>query len=255
MQDNIFDLYANHQFISSISDSNRTYTHGQPGFTADENSNVTVVRYASVRVWSSGTNPGGEQAANAGAYPPDRWNLVLNEPMNKNDGSWSDGTNRSTGDSCTFTCSTYEVDSVLKNRLVYCAIQGPDYSSIAVEVQLTIIKGDGGGIVFRVDGSNYYNFQIRQEGDYGLYLHKNHHPIILGTGSSGAIHTGLNQANVIAVIARGNVFDLYINHHFIATIIDPDHTYAHGQFGLTAVAYDNSTQVHYTNIKVWTPGF
>ncbi len=243
MQDNIFDLYANHQFISSISDSNRTYTHGQLGLTADEASSATLVRYANARVWSS-------------AYPPDHWNLVLNEPMNKNDGSWSDGTNRSTGDSCTFTRSTYEVDSMLKNRHVYCAIQGPDYSSIAVEVQLTIIKGDGGGIVFRVDGSNFYNFQIRQNGGYGLYLYKkNHNPIKLGVGSSGAIHTGLNQANVIAVIARGNVFDLYINHHFIATIIDPDHTYAHGQFGLTAVAYDNSTQVHYTNIKVWTPGF
>jgi DNA polymerase III delta prime subunit len=242
MQDNIFDLYANHQFISSISDSNRTYTHGQLGLTADEDSNATLVRYANTRVWSS-------------AYPPDHWNLVLNEPMNKNDGSWSDGTNRSTGDSCTFTRSTYEVDSVLKNRDVYCAIQGPDYSSIAVEVQLTIIKGDGGGIVFRVDRSNFYYFQIRQEGNYGLYLHKNNNYIKLGVGSSGAIHMGLNQANVIAVIAQGNVFDLYINHHFIATIIDPDHTYAHGQFGLTAVAYDNSTQVHYTHIKVWTPSF
>ena len=254
MQGNIFDLYANHQFITSINDFNGTSTHGLLGFGANENNNATLLRFANAQVWSSGTHVG-EKQANVDAYPPDHWNLVLNEPMNKNDGSWIESTNRSTGASCTFNRNTYEVDSMLKNHFVYCDIQGPDYSSIAVEVQLTIIKGDGGGIIFRADGSNYYNFRLRQNGDYGLYLYKNHHPIIIGVGSNGAIHTGLNQANVIAVIARGNVFDLYINHHFTTTIIDPDHTYAHGQFGLTAAAYDNSTQVHYTNIKVWTPGF
>lgn len=218
MQGNIFDLYANHQFITSINDFNGASTHGLLGFGANENSSATLVRFANARVWSSGTDVR-EKQANPDVYPPGHWNLVLNEPMNKNDGSWIESTNRSTGASCTFTRNTYEVDSVFKNRLVPCTIQGPDYSSIAIEVQMTVVRGSKGGMIFRVGGDNYYYFQVGQQGDYGLYLHKNHEFSTLGTGLSMAFHTGPNQANVIAVIARGNVFDLYINHHFTATVI------------------------------------
>ncbi len=69
-------------------------------------------------------------------------------------------------------------------------------------------------------------------------------------GSSPAIKQGLNQTNLIAVVAQGTNIALYINHQLLGNVTDS--TYSHGPVGLFAVVYTQPTEVAFSNAKVWT---
>lgn len=56
--------------------------------------------------------------------------------------------------------------------------------------------------------------------------------------------------NIIAVVANRNSFDLYVNRQKIATASDI--TFSHGFLGFLAENQGNSTDVIYSNAKVWT---
>jgi len=131
----------------------------------------------------------------------------------------------------------------------YCA---PNYSNFVYEVQMKIIKGDYGGVIFRANTSSddFYVFLVGQNGSYQLFL-------CAGTqcnktllySISSAIKQGLNQTNLIAVIAQRNAIGLYVNHQLINSV--EDNTYRSGQIGVTANALYNPTEVVYSNAKVW----
>ena len=66
-----------------------------------------------------------------------------------------------------------------------------------------------------------------------------------------AIHTGLNQANTLAVVAQGNTFDLYVNDEKVDSVSDS--TYSQGEIGvLAANQAGNGTEVVFSNAMVWT---
>ncbi len=71
----------------------------------------------------------------------------------------------------------------------------------------------------------------------------------LTSNSSSAIKTGLNQSNLIAVVANGSTLDLFVNGQKIDSVLDS--TYSHGQIGVVADATNNQTEVVYSNAKVW----
>jgi hypothetical protein len=69
----------------------------------------------------------------------------------------------------------------------------------------------------------------------------------------------LNQATVIAVVANGNTFDLYVNRQHVFGPVS-DSTYTHGQIGVyaeggfnvnNATAQTSETEVVYSDAKVW----
>ncbi|HEX3643675.1 MAG TPA: hypothetical protein VHV10_20490, partial [Ktedonobacteraceae bacterium] len=63
---------------------------------------------------------------------------------------------------------------------------------------------------------------------------------------SAAITKGLNHSNIIAVVANGSAFDLYVNHQKIARTNDS--SLSGGSLGVTA----GNSQVAYTNARIWT---
>ena len=121
---------------------------------------------------------------------------------------------------------------------------------------MQIIKGDAGGIIFRANTTNNtsYVFFVSQDGNYELFLcPKSACHDLVTTTSSSAIHQGLGQTNIIAVVAQGNTITLYVNHQQITSVTDG--TYSHGQIGLVASPFANNghaTEVAYSNAKVWT---
>jgi len=117
---------------------------------------------------------------------------------------------------------------------------------------MTIVKGDAGGIGFRTDVTkgNGYLFVISQDGKYGLYLFANSSSVLLRGGSSTAINTGLNQSNLLAVVANGSTIDLYVNNQKIDGVTDS--TYSQGKFGVGALNLNSPTEVVFGNAKVWT---
>jgi hypothetical protein len=57
---------------------------------------------------------------------------------------------------------------------------------------------------------------------------------------------------LVAVVARGNTLELYVNKQLVVRVID--NTYDRGQIGVVASPFSNQghpTEVVYSNVKVW----
>lgn len=206
--------------------------------TADANATATVV------------------SANPNRYAPGGGRLALHDPLSDNafGNNWSEGTDNS-GGSCEFQGGAYHVS---ESNIQYAnsCFASPDFSNFAVEVQMKIITGDAGGIILRADSTNnkLYVFVVGQDGSYFFDLYTSStHIKILTSNTSSAINQGLNQTNLLAVVAQGNAFTLYVNHQQIASV--SDNTYNQGQIGFTANPYANNghpTEIAFSNVNVWT---
>lgn len=197
-------------------------------------------------------------AINTSPYPPPGATLALNDPLSDNNlgYNWNESTT-STG-SCSFTGGAYQVSSPITPDYHACAAQNTNFSNFAYEMDLTIIAGNCGAITFRGDISakHYYFFRICQNGSYDLLVYE-------GSGyavqtlvncdtpcSNPRIHSGLNQPNLLAVVANNNNIDLYVNHQLITRVIG--NTYSQGQIGVAADNDNSPTEVIFSNAKVWT---
>lgn len=180
---------------------------------------------------------------------------VLDDPLEDNSKGYDWLASSFTGFPCEFTAGAYHVKSPTKSSGTLCLAQSTDYSNFAFQVQMTIIAGDTGGIVFRANSASnsFYLFDIESNGYYGLYLYpgNNTQGRVLAFGSPSAINSGLNRPNLITVVARGSSIDLYVNRQYVTG--GSDSTYSHGQIGVVAYANNgNPTEVAFSNAKVWT---
>lgn len=195
-------------------------------------------------------------AANPDPYPP-HGSLALYDPLNgSNDGPgyWNYFANPSIGERCQFTGNAYHVSTTKSNSYSYC-YPSATFSNFAFEVKMDIIRGDCGGIVFRFDSNSdrLYFFGVCQNGTYGLYIYYNNtgnNITTLEAGSTSALTTGYNRTNIIAVVADHSTFTLYINRQNIASAHDS--TYTAGLIGIIADDYTATTEVAYTDARVWT---
>lgn len=192
-------------------------------------------------------------ASNTNPYPPNQGILTLNDPLS--------GSNNflPTNGGCSFTGGAYHV-AVSQGGYYSTCPGGPSFVNFAIEVQMTVLKGDCGGIMFRADSAKgkYYLFETCANGDYGIFLYSGpgaNDYKTLKTSKSSVIKTGLNQVNVLAVVANGQSFTLYVNRQMIDSFSDGG--YSAGQTGFVV---DSSgviggaaapTEVAYTNEKVW----
>ncbi len=175
--------------------------------------------------------------------------LLFADPLSDN----SQGHNWDVNSNCAFTGGAYHAIAPDALYSDYCIPSAINSSDLAIEVQMQTIKGDGGGIVFRADTSTnkLYGFDVYQDGSYQLYREDNDTTFItLKKGSSPAITPGLNQTNLLAVVAQGSTLTVYVNHQQIASVTDP--TYNHGQLGVEAAPKNHPTEVVFNNAKVWT---
>lgn len=174
--------------------------------------------------------------------------LVLSDPLsvNSKSQSWDEDTN------CAFTSGAYHAIAPDARYSDYCVANATAFSNFTFEVDMKIIKGDAGGVIFRVESTNpnqYYAFYTGQDGSYALEVVNGSTDSTLKQGSSAAIKQGLNQTNLIGVIAEANSITLYVNHQLIGSVTD--HTYNHGQIGVYGVVYNQPTEVAFSNARVW----
>jgi serine/threonine protein kinase len=156
------------------------------------------------------------------------------------------------GGGCAFMRDGYHSTMPQANFFSPCFARATDFTNFSYQVQMTILKGDRGGICFRANANNgsFYYFYISSTGTYALQTYNNY--ILTGTlsdGSSTAIKTGLNQPNLIAVVANGTKPDLYVNMQHIAAV--DDSTFIHGQVGVVAEDIKNPTDIVFSNAMVW----
>jgi len=211
--------------------------------TAQVNSYATIVAQSNSTATAS--------AATMTAQNPDPYNtgtLAFFDPLQDNSRGnlWPDD-----GSLCTFSGGAYNVSVTGQGNNLCESSAAPDLTNLTAEVQMKIVQGDCGGFDIRNDSvGNYYIFQVCQDGSYTFAL-STQQSSPLASGKSSAVKTGLNQANLLAVVANGSSFSLYINHQHVKDVSDSTNT--HGGVGLLADdIHSASTTVIFTNLKIWT---
>jgi hypothetical protein len=178
---------------------------------------------------------------------------ILNDSLHDNSAGnhWYEG--RGKFGECKFGEGAYHALPAGRGYHVCCGADG-GLENLAVQVEMTIDSGDEGGIKFRDNGNRAgYFFHITKEGNYKIF--------ILGpeTGSTiylsrsdkpnPAIKVGVNQSNMLAVLAQGPTIQLYANGQHLDTVQDT--TFTAGGIGVCAKNFSESSDVTFNNIKVW----
>jgi len=178
----------------------------------------------------------------------------LNDPLNQQNGNRWEEDSKAGGGSCALTNGAYHTSMPQIGFFASCYDLSNNYSNFVFQVQMTILKGDRGGIIFRSGNfhSNFYLFRASQDGSYNLFLYVDNNGSnteSLAQGTSPAIHRGLNQPNKIAVFARGSNLSFYINQQYVTSVDDT--TYKSGSIGVFADDQNNPTEVAFNNAEVW----
>ncbi len=189
-------------------------------------------------------------------YPPNSGSLVLNDLLHDNTKGydWPEGSS-AIGNACQFAQGGYHVSIARAGSFYYCIEGANAFTNFAYEVRMTILRGDEGGIIFCADGasSKFYYFRVGRDGSYGLYAYvgsTSAQTRTLVSGMTPVVRTGLNQPNLLAVVARDASIALYINNQRISSVVDK--TYDYGQIGVAAAYATSATEVMFNNARVWS---
>ena len=184
-------------------------------------------------------------------------NPTLYNPLSGQDGNNWDVSSTSGEGSCKFSSNAYHAAAQQSDYFYACFAATPNFSNFAYQVQMTIVQGDYGGIIFRADAANskYYYFRIGKDGAYDLSTShdttSSHDQLLKSGNSPFVIKTGLNQPNLVAVVASGSNLYLYVNQKFLAQV--HDNTYKSGQIGVFGGNFaSKSADVAFSNAQVWT---
>jgi hypothetical protein len=181
---------------------------------------------------------------------------AIDDPLLMNGtNNWTETTSADGQFRCAFSGGTYHASAQPKNSFMLCMAQATNFGDLAYQVEMTIVKGEFGGMVLRADGSQtkYYSFFIDRYGAYTLITSVDNtgtHDRVLRKGTSAFIRTGLNQVNTLAVIARGSSLYLYINQQYIGSASDT--AYSAGQIGVFGGNYTMApADVVFSHAQVW----
>lgn len=177
---------------------------------------------------------------------------VLDDSLSANSSSNWDEYSDGNGGGCQFSGGALHATILQKNYFVACFAQSTDFSNFAFQAQMTITRGDEGGVIFRANNanSNFYYFRVGHDGYYALFLSRgNNLNTTLAEDASSAIKTAPGQTNLLTVIARGSNLYFFINKQFAASI--SDNTFTHGAIGVVAGDLSHPTDVAFTHAEVW----
>ena len=155
---------------------------------------------------------------------------------------------------CTYSTGAFHVKDTQSHYYIWCVSKNTTVSNFALQVDMSIVSGDSGGVMFRVDSAiaQYYRFEIGQDGSYSLYLSTNQSSPdqLLLSGSSAAIKTSAGQVNTVTIIANGSSLSFFVNQQLVAS--KSDTTLTSGNIGLIAHSLSSpSTEVAFSNVKIW----
>ena len=175
---------------------------------------------------------------------------LLNDPL-----SAPSTNNWDTNANCSFKGGTYHAIETQTGFFYDCAAKATNFTHFLFQVKMTFLKGLYGGIFFRSDPGNskYYLLRFNREtGHYDLYLYTDkqaNNAKTLLDGTSADFKTDMNQANLVAVLARGKTITLYINSVYVDSVNDG--TFAGGQVGVFAEDNQEASEISFEQAQVW----
>jgi hypothetical protein len=184
-------------------------------------------------------------------------NTILNDSLSApSNNNWDQlpASNSTASGSCAYTGGAYHSSMPTKGFFQPCYAQAPTFTNFAYQVDMTITNGDEGGILFRADPTNskFYLFRISQSGAYDLFLYVDNqgtHARNLLSNSTTLIKQGLNQTNIITVVARGGAIYFFINGQYLDSVSNS--MFASGKIGVFGESNTNPTDVAFSNAQVW----
>ncbi len=193
-------------------------------------------------------------------YPPYHGLLRINDPLRDNSAGyhWMDDQEKMTRDTqgCHFCDETYRVSIGNQQTafMIYCLAMETNFSNFVYQIEATLLQGTEIGIVFRQTAQHgYYYFCIRRDGTYGLLCEDRpqQRRLLLTTGRSSLIKVGLNQPNLLAVVASGSIIDLYVNQQHLTQVSDAAHEA--GRLSVASATDPNSpSEASFRNLMLWT---
>ena len=180
--------------------------------------------------------------------------VTQGQPMLNDSLAVSGRDNWATGQGCAFAGGSYHASEARKGFFWPCSEQNRFLSDFAYQVQMRIIKGDAGGIIFRADAAiaRFYVFRVGQDGTYDIYYYPDgtgKKTQKLAEGYSDLIVNGTDKENQLTVLARGRTIFLYINGKYL---VGMEHKGpASGLIGVIADSSLRPTEVEYSQVRVW----
>ncbi len=184
-------------------------------------------------------------------YPPHTGTLAFFDtladastvPTNK----WDQNSN------CQFHNGGYHVTEAHQKTFFVCGAHATSFANFAYRVEMTLVAGDCGGVVFRSDNQNQnlYLYEVCQNGTFSLATYSGTSgQYLIDHQSNAAITKGTGQTNLIAVVANGSTIDLYANNVLLGS--QNDTKFSSGQIGLYADNYTSAaTDAQFSNARVW----
>jgi serine/threonine protein kinase len=170
-------------------------------------------------------------------------NLSANTP-----GRWAEDATH-----CTFSGGSYHVQVQQTNFLQSCPLLGRFIDNAAIQVEVSLLSGSNAGMLLRLQGQRFYDFEINNQGQFFFRRHdtgggSTYTNLVASTPSTAILPGGLK--NTLLVLANGTDFKLYINGTFVGEV--QDSTYASGQIALVAgtLAPLNGGEGSFTNFKI-----
>jgi hypothetical protein len=176
----------------------------------------------------------------------------IDSMSDQTDRQWDELTSSANG-TCGFQDGSYHAKMPTVGYFQPCFAQNTNFGDFAFQVNMTLIQGNLGGIIFRADNVNdkYYLFRISPKGMYDLFLYVGNDASqakVLLQGNTSLMNAA-GQANTITLIARGNNFYFYINQKYLDSAHDA--TYNSGQIGVISDSSEQITEAAFSNVKVW----
>ena len=196
------------------------------------------------------------QTTTGGTYPaymPGNGTLFLPGSLQEPN-YWPSSEDQSFGGSCQFKGRALHSRQEKATHFYDCFSAFSSFADFALEVQMTIIQGDCGVVTFRHNNGKFYFVHICQDGTYKFLKYqdstgKNIFSFV-GSRPHEAIKRGLNQMNLLAVYANGNMLRVFVNKQQIAVAQDGE--MAQGAISLAAEDLTQPTEVVFQQAKVWT---
>lgn len=177
-------------------------------------------------------------------YAPYHGKLVLNDPLHNPGAIWETSQSSTR---CAFHAGSYHVIAAQDTTFATCRARGLALTNFALQVEMTLLSGDRGGIVFRLSQAGGYFFSLDRAGHYSLAFFNDKTSTSLLNGSSSAIVPG--QAYLLAVIAVDQQLELYVNQQKIASVRTT--TFNRGTIAVGALAIRQFTEATFNDLKVW----
>lgn len=179
------------------------------------------------------------------------------DSLSSADDFWQTGEDN--GNSCTFTSQeAYDVHVGTQQPYSVCLNTSNQYTNFVYQVHMKFVSNTWAGLLFRASGSySSYAFSISPNGLYSCTVSlASGNVFALVYGRSATIHTGFNQDNTVAVIARDYTISLFVNGQFVDSVQDA--TFTQGAIGVYAGILISSpvdmasSDVTFSNVSVWT---